>query len=134
MNIMLDTNVIISAIVFGGQAGLLLHKLLKSEHQIYISSYIDEEFCEKMKEKWPVKSDVSIKILHEMDIRFVKSTNQRLGELRDEKDVPVLSDARFYNIDILVTGDNDFLESDIVPPPIILSPSLMLEFLVRDED
>lgn len=40
-----------------------------------------------------------------MNFNFCPSTNQNLGEVRDKKDVPVLSDAIFNNVDILLTGD-----------------------------
>lgn len=43
MKIMLDTNVLISAFVFGGRAGKLLHRLLESEHVLYVSDYVDKE-------------------------------------------------------------------------------------------
>ena len=51
-----------------------------------------------------------------------------LGTVRDEKDIPVLSDAIFNNVDVLLTGDKDFLESDI-ENPLIFSPKMMCEFL-----
>ncbi len=35
MKIMLDTNVLISALVFGGRAGKLLNMLFESEHELY---------------------------------------------------------------------------------------------------
>ncbi|MCM1268145.1 MAG: PIN domain-containing protein [Bacteroidales bacterium] len=54
---MMDTNVLISAFVFGGQAGQLLTMLLDSEHELYVSDYIDREFKEKLTEKWPEKAE-----------------------------------------------------------------------------
>lgn len=53
MKIMLDTNVLISALVFGGRTGRLLNMLFESEHELYVSEYIDQEFKEKLNEKWP---------------------------------------------------------------------------------
>ena len=46
MKIMVDTNIIISALVFGGQAEKILHILFESEHNLYISEYIDKEIAE----------------------------------------------------------------------------------------
>ena len=46
MKIMLDTNVIISALIFGGKAGKLLELLFDSEHELYVSEYVDKEFYE----------------------------------------------------------------------------------------
>ena len=33
-----------------------------------------------------------------------------MGNLRDVKDVPVLSDALYHKMDMILTGDKDFLE------------------------
>lgn len=63
-----------------------------------------------------------------MNFTFCKSTNQVLGSVRDKKDIPVLSDAIFNKVDVLLTGDKDFLESNI-DNPLIYSPKMMLEFL-----
>ncbi|MBR0316767.1 MAG: hypothetical protein IJQ99_07870 [Synergistaceae bacterium] len=50
MKIMLDTNVIISALIFGGKTQKLLKFLLASEHEILISEYVNQEFYDKIKE------------------------------------------------------------------------------------
>lgn len=97
MKIMLDTNVLISAFVFGGKVREVLATLFETDCDIYVSEYVDEEF---------------------------------LGQLRDAKDIPVLSDAIYHGADILLTGDKDFLEADIETPQII-SPAELLEFFYR---
>ncbi|MBR4825875.1 MAG: putative toxin-antitoxin system toxin component, PIN family [Spirochaetaceae bacterium] len=124
---MLDTNVLISALVFGGKTKLLLENLILSDHEIFVSDYVCSEFEEKLKMKWSDKADKLISIFHKMNFHFCQSTEQVLGEVRDKKDVPVLSDAIFNNVDILLTGDKDFLESDITNP-MIYSPAMMYEF------
>ena len=40
MKIMLDTNVLISALVFGGKTKLLLENLILSDHEIFVSEYV----------------------------------------------------------------------------------------------
>ena len=57
MKTMLDTNVLISALVFGGRTGRLLNMLFESDHELYVSEYIDQEFKEKLNEKWPDKAE-----------------------------------------------------------------------------
>lgn len=48
-------------------------------------------------------------------------------EMRDEKDLPILATAILENIDVLVTGDKDFLVLDVDTPEIIT----MSEFLEK---
>ncbi|MDD5942745.1 hypothetical protein [Fibrobacter sp.] len=49
MRILLDTNVLISAFVFGGTAGRLLEKLFDGDFDLLISDYVDKEFCAEIK-------------------------------------------------------------------------------------
>ena len=65
-----------------------------------------------------------------MDFVFCSSTTETFGHLRDEKDIPVLSDAIYHNVDILLTGDKDFLEAGIETPQVV-SPSELLEIFLR---
>lgn len=128
MKILLDTNVLISALVFGGQTGRLLNMLFDSEHELYVSDYIDQEFKAKLEEKWPQIADKVYCLYHQLDIIFCRSTNELLGELRDTKDIPVLSDAVYHHIDLILTGDKDFLEANL-ECPLVYSPMMMLEYL-----
>lgn len=130
MKIMLDTNVLISAFVFGGQTGHLLRILFDSEHELYVSDYIDQEFIEKLRDKWPKLTENVYNLYHQLDINFCKSTEEVLGQVRDIKDIPVLSDALYHHIDVILTGDKDFLEAEI-EYPLIYSPAMMLEYLNR---
>lgn len=128
MKILIDTNVLISALIFGGRARKLLEMLFDSEHKLLVSEYIDKEFKDKLDLKWPQKSEKIYQLYRTMTFDFCESTNQKLGTLRDKKDIPVLSDALYHNVDIILTGDKDFLEADL-EKPIIYSPTLFYEYL-----
>ena len=129
MKIMLDTNVIISALIFGGKTQKLLKFLLASEHEILISEYVNQEFYDKIKEKWPNVADDIYMYYRFMSFNFCESspTLEDNLSLRDPKDIQVLSDALYHDVDILLTGDKDFLDSE-VRKPLILSPSMMADF------
>ena len=128
MKILLDTNVLISAFIFGGQAGRLLNMLFESEHKLYVSDYVDQEFKSKLEDKWPKKADEVYHLYHLMDIKFCESAKEMQGKLRDVKDIPVLSDAIYHQIDVILTGDKDFLEAEL-EYPLIYSPAMLLEYL-----
>lgn len=128
MKIMLDTNVLISAFVFNGTAGKLMNMLLNSEHELYVSEYIDREFKDKLILKWPDKADKVYNLYKRLDIHFCSSTNELVGELRDSKDIPVLSDALYHGIDLILSGDKDFLESGL-EKPLVYSPTMLLDYL-----
>ena len=79
MKIMLDTNVLISALVFGGRAGKLLKRLFESEHELYVSDYVDQEFRAKLEMKWPDKAKQVYELFHIMDFHFCESTEEQMG-------------------------------------------------------
>lgn len=65
----------------------------------------------------------------QLNFNFCISTKECLGALRDEKDIPVLSDAIYHKIDVILSGDKVFLEADL-EKPLIFSPSMMLEYMM----
>lgn len=67
-----------------------------------------------------------------MDFTFCDSTKEKLGSLRDEKDVPILSDAIYHGMDIILTGDKDFLEANLMHP-LVFSPTMLYDFLEQHE-
>lgn len=129
MKIMLDTNVLISAFVFRGKAGKLMNVLFDSRHELYVSDYVDKEFREKLEQKWPEKAQTIYHIYKKMHFHFCKSAPELIGTLRDSKDIPVLSDALYHNVDLILTGDKDFLEANL-EKPLIFSPAMMLEYIM----
>ena len=130
MRILLDTNVLISAFVFGGTAGRLLEKLFDGDFEMFVSDYVEREFCAKIEEKWPDKFDEVYSLYRELPFVFCESSKVRKGSLRDPKDIPVLNDALFHQVDVILSGDKDFLEADL-EYPLVLSPAMMLEFLEK---
>jgi len=63
-----------------------------------------------------------------MDFIHVDSTNMKLGDLRDKKDIPILSDAIHHGMDVILTGDKDFLEADL-EKPLALSVDILYQYL-----
>ena len=132
MKIMLDTNVLISAMVFGGKARTVLLALISTDNKIYVSDYVAKEFSEKVQQKWPNKADRLLVLFYSLPVCFCESSQIIQGELRDEKDIPVLSDALYHKVDIILTGDKDFLEAEL-EKPLIYSINMLEEFLTREK-
>jgi len=130
VKILIDTNVLISAFVFGGKAGCLLELLFDSNYTLLISDYVDSEFKSKLEEKWSQKAEKVYSLYHTLPFVFCESSPTQQGDLRDKKDIPVLSDALYHGADIILSGDKDFLEADL-EKPLVYSPTMMYEFLKR---
>ena len=128
MQIMLDTNFLISAFVFGGKIEKLLDLIYDKGYDIYVTEYIDSEFHSVVNKKFSSRKEKIFSKYAERNFKIYPSTTEILGKVRDKKDIPVLSDAIFHEVDILLTGDKDFLESEI-KNPLILSPVELYEYL-----
>ena len=131
MQIMLDTNILISAVIFDGKIEKLLNTLKKAGNQLLVSDYVENEFKKKVHAKWADRAKEIFAKYASLNLVSCKSTDQILGKVRDEKDIPVLSDAIFHEVDILLTGDKDFLESEI-KHPLIMSQIILFEYLNKN--
>lgn len=128
MKVLLDTNVLISSFVFDGYLRQLIEILLSGNFDVYIPDYVDNEFQRILKLKWQNDWEKLYKTFHKMSFRFVKSSEEKLVKLRDSKDDQVLSDAIYYDVDVLVTGDKDFFDTNI-QKPVIMTPKMLFDYL-----
>lgn len=132
MRILIDTNVLVSAFVFGGKAGTLMHMLFESSHELLVSDYVDAEFKAILEMKWKEKSEKVYSLYHKLPFVFCGSSPMSMGNLRDAKDIPVLSDALFHHADMILSGDKDFIEAEI-ERPLVFSPSMLYDYLISQQ-
>lgn len=129
MRIMVDTNVLFSAILFpNGQAAKIMSKCL-TENKLVISSYVIDELKRVVKRKFPNKILTIDLFLEKLsfDLVYTPETIQEgLFHIRDPKDYPILYTAIIENVDILITGDEDFKDTDVTHPE-ILSPTEFIQ-------
>lgn len=130
MRVMLDTNVLLSALLFPGERMNRMMQCIFEEHRLVLSSFVIDELAYVVERIFPAKTKAVDALLARMGYELVytpKEMEQGLFEIRDEKDYPVLYTAIVEDVDILITGDKDFAEIEIDRPE-ILTPS---EFLSR---
>ena len=126
---MLDTNVLISAIVFTNpRMDSLIYKATL-DHQLVLSSYIIDELLDVTKRKFPDKvKDIDL-FLTRLPYELVytpREQNHCIFSIRDVDDYPVLYSAIIEGVDLFVTGDGDFDGVEIEKPEII-TPSQFLQ-------
>lgn len=126
---MVDTNVLISLLVFSSKKMNQMMECIFTEHQLVLSSYIVEELKDVVRRKFPNKAGVVDTLLAKMDYEYVYTPDildEKLFKIRDVKDYPVLYTAVLEDVDILVTGDSDFGDIDVEKPE-ILKPAEFVE-------
>jgi len=129
MRIMVDTNVLLSALVFGSANMSAVLEKVAEDHTMVLCSYIIDEFRDVVTRKSPNYNGVVDALFSKLSYEMVYTPTQldHLPEMRDEKDKPILASAILADIDMIITGDLDFFAVDMERPE-ILSP---IEFLKR---
>lgn len=132
MRVMIDTNVLISALLFRSQRMDLLMHTVTSKYQLVLSSYVVAELLAVVERKFQDKSGAVDLLLSQIPYELVytpKKPKSGLCEIRDEKDYPVLYSAITEDIDIFITGDQDFHCLSIDKPE-ILTPIIYRKILL----
>jgi len=122
MDIMIDTNIIISAALFPNHRMSRFLFLVSEENNLFICSYTFEEIERVVLRKFPLKEHDIIVFFRRLRYTRIDTPNvDILGEItvRDSKDNPILASAIFANADILITGDRDFDTLNLERPKIM---------------
>ena len=132
---MLDTNVLLSVLLFPGARMNRMMQAIFEEHRLVLSSFVVEELTYVIKRKFPGKLQTVDRLLSSMSFELAytpQKLEHGLFEIRDTKDYPVLYTAILEDVDVLISGDKDF--SDVnVDRPEILTPAQFLERYVEDK-
>ncbi|MDR0858002.1 MAG: putative toxin-antitoxin system toxin component, PIN family [Oscillospiraceae bacterium] len=129
MRIMLDTNVIISAFVLSSQPLTKMIDVISENHTIVLSTYVIAELKRVVREKFPDKYSLVENFLQRLDFELVYTPEvidkSKFPEIRDKKDLPILVSAIIENVDILISGDKDFIAVNVERPEILTSKSFV---------
>jgi putative PIN family toxin of toxin-antitoxin system len=134
MKVLIDTNILVSAALFPQSIpARAFFKAVTPPFRAVVCDYSLDELRRVFNAKFPHKiSDyerflailaVSVEIISTPpDEESIESETQ----IRDTKDRPILRAAVSATVDIVITGDKDFLESGLVNPHII-APAAFLQ-------
>ena len=123
MRVMLDTNILISAIVFKSKIMRDVIARISEKGIIVLSSYIIEEFHEVINDKFAAKIGDLEQFLIELPFELVYTPKilpkHDMFTIRDKDDEKILYSAVMADVDVLVTGDKDFFDIEIERPDIV---------------
>lgn len=131
MRIMVDTNILISALVFRSEHLTKVIEKAAEQYTLVLCSYVVDEIYNVIERKFPKHESTINKFLSKLSFELVYSPKEiegeRLFDIRDENDYIILYTAIIEDVDILITGDKDFAYVEVEHPE-ILTPS---EFLLK---
>ena len=110
MNVVLDTNVFISAFFWGGNPRKLMNRIIDGKDRLFISEDI-------LREVFSVMSRPKFNVPHHQVAHFINSiqeislqvvlTGAIQGVCRDSDDDKILECAVLGDVDFIISGDND---------------------------
>lgn len=127
----IDTNVIISALIFGGNSKIIVGKLLKREFVAFTSIQLVSELVETLLIKFNFTREMILKLDALIASNFVVVyPTKRINVARDIDDNRVLEVAVTSNSKYIITGDKDLLVIKRYKNIDIISPK---EFINNDQ-
>ena len=123
MRVLVDANVILSAILFPEGAAAAALTCVVSDHQLLLSLYTIHELRKVFERKFPDKTAALDSFLEALTYEQVETPEsidpKEYPELRDPDDLLVLASAKEAACDYLMTGDKDLLVLQTSRPRIV---------------
>jgi putative PIN family toxin of toxin-antitoxin system len=127
MRVLIDTNILISAALNPqGSAAKAYFKATESPYEPVLCDYCIDEFKRVIRNKLPklIKEADSFLAVVLLTAQIISTPpdSQKVAEealIRDINDMPIIRAAVLDKVDIILTGDKDFLESGIKNPRIV---------------
>ena len=137
MRVFVDTNVIISSVLFPHGKVASVFSYIIETHDLIISSYSIKECEIVFDRKFPNKKD-NLKIFFTNLIFELFETPQKIEkekypQIRDVNDLPILVSAILSDADVLITGDKDFEDINI-KKPLIFTPNQYFELMKKKDN
>lgn len=131
MNVFLDTNILISAVLNSNSTpAKAFIKAVSFPNRGLVCEQNIDEMRRIFNRKFPAKIQaletflslalLTLEVVNIPDLEYTSENN-----IRDVNDRAILRAAIFAKADVLVTGDKDFLESDIVNPKILTAAEFL---------
>lgn len=116
MRILVDTNILFSALVFpySKPAQVLLY--IADNHHIVLCDRNIAELRDILKRKAPKFLPDAEVLLAEMSYELIPAVEHAEKLIRDPNDQPILNAAIMSDVDIILTGDKDFLSLEMEHP------------------
>ena len=116
MRILVDTNILISAVLFPHSRPAQALVYVTENHEMVLCDQNLSELREVLNRKAPQTLPDAEVLLTELSYELIPAVPHAQKLIRDVKDQPILNAAILYDIDIILTGDKDFLSLDLEHP------------------
>jgi putative PIN family toxin of toxin-antitoxin system len=134
MYVMVDANIIVSAILFPKSIVAKVFDHLANNTDLVLGKYTINEVEDVFHEKFPQRMIEMKDFLEKVPYKLFtlnKIDNKKYPNIRDIDDLPVLANAIEAKVDLLITGDKDFDDISIEKPKIINPRKYIEDYMSR---
>lgn len=133
MRAVLDTNVLLSAILFGGVPRRLLQAVIDGRLRLVTSRHLLDEFEEILEEKFGFAKAAAVETRSELEVLAEVVEPEDVPKVcRDPDDDQVLAAAQVGAAEVIVTGDRDLLALEWYNSIEILTPAMFVSRLSEE--
>jgi len=123
--VLTDTNILVPALVYPNGVASHVFWHVATTERLVLTDWILAEAREVIARKWPERRSALEVLLARLDYELVVPGNSDVV-IRDSGDQPILDAAIASAVDVIVTGDKDFL-SLVLDRPLIITPRQYLD-------
>jgi len=116
VRILVDTNILFSAMLFRGSRPAKALLRVSDYHEMVICDRSIYELYDVLKRKAPEALPDAEVFLAEFSYELIPAVDNGAKLIRDAKDQPILNAAIVADVDVILTGDKDFLSLDMEHP------------------
>lgn len=113
--VLVDTNVIVSALIFPGSTPARALEGVIELERLVLTRWVLDELHEVVGRRWPDRLTALTRFLDHVDYELLPTGTSGV-EIRDTDDQPILDAAIGGDVDVIVTGDKDFLSLHLDTP------------------
>ncbi len=127
MRVVLDTNVLLSAVLFGGVPRRLLQAGIEGRLRLVTSRHLLDEFEEILEEKFGFSRAAAVETRAELEVLAeIVGPGDVPKVCRDPDDDHVLATATAGSAEVIITGDRDLLVLEWYNNIEILTPAMFI--------
>lgn len=133
MRILIDTNVLFSALLFPSSKPARALLDVARNHEMILTDRNIEELKDVLRRKRPDLLPVIDTFLSELSFTLISAVDLPTVSIRDAKDQPILSAAILEGLDLVITGDKDFLSLRLQRPECITAAEYCERYMPPNE-
>ena len=116
MRILVDTNIIFSALLFPKSLSAQVLLYVVKQHELVLCDHIIFELREVVARKKPELAVALDSLLMQLSYELIAAPEEPNKLINDSQDYPILNAAILADVDIIISGDKHFLELNLERP------------------